>query len=682
MKKTLIICEKPTAATKIAAALADKRPKKQDFNGVPYYEFSKDGGTIVVVSALGHLFTLKNTRPMREYPIYDIAWVPSYEVDKRALRSQGFVEAITELAKGADEFINATDFDIEGAVIGFNVLNYLCGGDAPKRAKRMKFSTLTTDELVEAYDNLLPKMDAGMVDSGLARHLLDWYWGMNVSKAMSASVEAAHGRFAKLSAGRVQTPTLKILQERELEIRAFKSDPYWVIELLFKLDGMEIAAAHKTDRFFDKPQADRVRKVCKGKPAKITKITTRKYTKMPPPPFDLGQLQAEAYRCFGYTPARTQQLAQSLYDGALISYPRTSSQKLPPAIGYAKIIKRLSKVTTYKKLAEKLLARDELVPHEGSKTDSAHPAVYPTGEKAGRLQGPKKRLYDLITRRFLATFSDPAVKESVRVDLDVAGEQFHLNGRRTLELGWLEFYGPYGATEEVILPELKEGQELKPETLSFEEKETQPPPRYNPASIVKEMEERNLGTKATRAPILQNIYNRNYITGTPIEVSELGMKIMKSLIKYCPEIASEELTTHFEKEMEEIQAGTRNKDEVLEEAKERLSAVLEQFRKSELKIGKVLGIAYRDTMRKQKMLGACIKCHEPMKIIVSRKTKKRFAGCTSYPKCTNSYPLPQRGYITSLDKVCEECGTPVIQVKRMGTRPYRMCINHKCITKA
>lgn len=682
VRRTLIICEKPSAAAKIASALAEKRPKKEELNGVPYYQFRQGGKELVVVPALGHLFTLKNVKPMHDYPTYDIKWVPAYEADKRAGRSKAFVEAIQKLAEDTEEFINATDYDLEGAVIGYNILKYLCGDDAPKRARRMKFSTLTTEELREAYQNLLPKLDTGLIDSGLARHLLDWYWGMNLSKAMSAAVEAAYHRFAKLSAGRVQTPTLKILLEREREIQAFKPQPYWVIGLLFEIEGQEIEASHKIEKFFNKERAEKVRRICEGKPAKVIKITTRKFCKSPPVPFDLGLLQSEAYKCFGYTPARTQQLAQGLYDAALISYPRTSSQKLPPAIGYTGIIKRLGRIRGYKKLAESLLKKKELKPREGRKTDPAHPAIYPTGEVPKGLKGPQKKLYDLIARRFFSTFGDPTVKEGIRVDLDVAGQPFCLHGRRVLEKGWLTYYGSYGAVDEILLPKLEEGQELIPKKLIFEEKETQPPPRYNPASIIKEMEARNLGTKATRAPILQNVYDRNYITGNRIEVTELGKKTIDALLKYCPEIASEDLTAYFEREMEAIQEGKRDKDEVLEEAKEKLGEILGKFRRHQVEIGKVLGEAYRKTVRKQKMLGECPKCGGQMKIVVSRRTKKRFAGCLNYPRCNNSYPLPQRGYITALGKTCQECGTPMIQVKPAGRRPYRMCLDPNCVTKA
>ena len=683
MGKTLIVCEKPSAAVKIASAIAEKRPKKGEFNGVPYYEFKHGGKQMVVIPALGHLFTLKNLQPMRDYPFYDIDWVPSHEADRKAKRTQVFVEAIRELAKDASDYISACDYDLEGSVIAFNVLRYLCGAESVKRAKRMKFSTLTAQDLRQAYEQLMPRLDFELIDAGIARHVLDWYWGMNLSKAMSAAVEAAQQRFAKLSAGRVQTPTLKILVEREREIKAFKAEPFWVLGLLIELEGKEVVAEHATPRFSDKAEAERALAACKDKPARVSTIQTRKYRRPPPIPFDLGLLQLEAYRCFGYTPMRTQQIAQALYQAALISYPRTSSQKLPPTINYAGIIGRLGEVSKqYKKFADELLRMPELKPNEGKKTDPAHPAIFPTGEKPEKLAGPQQKLYDLIARRFFSVFGKPALAESMRVELDVGGQPFFLRGRRVLEEGWLAYYGRYGATEEIILPQLSEGQQLAVKEVKFEEKETQPPPRYNPSSIVKEMEARNLGTKATRAAILQNIYIRGYIFGNQITVTDLGIEVIDSLLKHCPEIVSEELTAQFEREMEAIQEGKRDKEEVIEKARAELDKLLKKFRTHQLEIGKQLGEAYRITRQKQRIMGTCPKCGGNLKIVVSRATHKRFVGCSNYPKCTNSFPLPQAGMIISLGKTCKQCGAPMIQVNRIGMRPYRMCLDPKCPSKA
>jgi DNA topoisomerase-1 len=683
MTKTLIVCEKPTAAVKIATALTEKKPKKRELNGVPYYEFERDGRQVVVVPALGHLFTLKNLRPLRDYPVYDIDWVPTYEADRKAKRTQFFVEAIKELAKETADYIVATDFDIEGSLIGRNVLKYICGDEAVNRAKRMKFSTLTAEDLCRAYEQLMPHLDFEIIDAGIARHVLDWYWGMNISLAMSTAVKVAEQRFAKLSAGRVQTPTLKILVEREKEIKAFKPEPFWVLSLLLEIDGMEVVAEHATPRFFERAEAERALAACKDKPAKVSSIQTRQYRRSPPIPFDLGALQSEAYRCFGYTPMRTQQLAQDLYLAALISYPRTSSQKLPPSIGYAKIMEQLGRVSKqYKEFADELLALPELVPSEGKKTDPAHPSIYPSGERPEKLTGPHQKLYDLIVRRFFSVFGKPALVESVKVELDVGGQPFYIHGRRVLDEGWLKYYGRYGATEEVILPELREGQVLTVRELKFEEKETQPPPRYNPASIVKEMEARNLGTKGTRAPILQNIYGRGYIFGNQITVTDLGIEVVDSLLKYCPEIVGEELTAQFELEMEAIQEGKRDKEEVIAKARVELNKILDKFKQHQLEIGKQLAEAYRVTRMKQRILGKCSKCGGDLRVIVSRATHKRFVGCSNYPKCTNTFPLPQAGMIISLGRTCEQCGAPMIQVNRTGMRPYRMCIDPKCSSKA
>lgn len=682
MPKTFVICEKPSACAKIAAALAPRRISQKEKRGVPYYEFELDGKEMVVAPALGHLFTLKNTRPMRDYPVYDVDWVPTHEVDKKA-RTKAFVEVIKSLASGADDFISACDYDMEGSVIAYNVLYYLCGEGAVDRAKRMRFSTLTTTDLRKAYEDLVPRLDFEMIDAGIARHLLDWLWGINVSKALSASVEASDQRFAKLSAGRVQTPTLKILSEREKLIKAFKPEPFWLLGLLLDLEGTEIVAEHETKRFFDKAEAEKARAASDVKAAKVIEVEARQYRRPPPVPFDLGTLQAEAYRNFGYTPFRTQRLAQDLYQAALISYPRTSSQKLPPSINFEEIIASLGRISPqYGKISKELLSRQRLVPQEGKKTDPAHPAIFPTGETPQNLTGPPQKLYDLIVRRFFSVFGSTALLEGIKVEFDAGGEKFNVRGRRVLEAGWMEYYGRYGATEEVILPPMKKGQKLDVKRVIFEEKETQPPARYNPASIVKEMESKNLGTKATRASILQILYTRQYISGNQINVTDLGLQIVDALEKYCPEILSEELTSRFEGQMESIQEGKVKKEEVVEAAKVELDVILKKFKQYQLEIGKELAEAVRVTRAQQWVVGKCPKCGGDLRIIRSRASGKRFVGCSTYPGCSHSRPLPQVGSVVPLHRECPQCKEPMIQVYRSGRRPYRMCINPDCPSKA
>ncbi|TDA30138.1 MAG: DNA topoisomerase I, partial [Hadesarchaea archaeon] len=414
--------------------------------------------------------------------------------------------------------------------------------------------------------------------------------------------------------------------------------------------------------------------------AVVRGVEVRQYRRLPPIPFDLGTLQAEAYRCFGYTPLRTQQLAQDLYLAGLISYPRTSSQKLPPTIGYRGILKRLGEMGEYRKAVESLLAKGELKPREGEKTDPAHPSIYPTGEKPEGLTGPQRNLFDLIVRRFLAVFGDQAVVEGTRVELMCGDQVFHLSGRRVVERGWLDLYGKYAEAEEVPLPPLEEGQKLRVKEVRLERGETQPPPRYNPASIVREMAERGLGTKATRAVILQNLYERGYIHGERITVTELGMGVVEALREHCPEIVSEELTASFEREMDAIQEGRVRKEEVMERARIKLEEILGKFREKEEEIGEKLAESYRRTRLAQRTLGRC-RCGGELRVILTRNGK-RFAGCSNFKRgCRVTYPLPSSGTILVLGKTCRQCGTPLIQVRRPGKRPYRMCLEPGCPTK-
>jgi DNA topoisomerase-1 len=257
-----------------------------------------------------------------------------------------------------------------------------------------------------------------------------------------------------------------------------------------------------------------------------------------------------------------------------------------------------------------------------------------------------------------------------------------LTGLKTLEPGWTALYGKYAGREEVILPEMAVGDTLPVAKVEQLAKETQPPARYSQGSVLKEMEQRGLGTKATRAQILQTLYNRGYIIGKSIEVTDLGTKLSDVLEKSVPDIVSEKLTRHFEQECEDVQFGKAKRDEVVDEAKAALTKICNQFRKKEKSAGDVLTKAIIESQEKQSRLGTCFKCGGIVRMHRLWHTKKRFAGCSGYPKCDFSAPLPAMGYITALEKTCEQCKTPIIQVQREGARPFRMCLDIRCPTKA
>ncbi|MBI4010603.1 MAG: DNA topoisomerase I [Candidatus Aenigmarchaeota archaeon] len=722
MSYTLIISEKPDAARRISESIADSKPKAVEKNGAAYYEFTVKGKKHVCVPAVGHLFVLnpkKNTKSKGwNYPVFDLDWTPTYS-RKGTEWTEKYFKNIAGLVEGAKDFIDAADVDNEGEVLLYNILRFICNA---KDAKRMKFSTLTKDELIESYNTMDKHIMFPMVEAGLTRHELDALWGFNLTRALTLALKSNGKKvFAILSTGRVQGPALHMLLEKELEIRKFKPTPFWQLELHIKLDGKDVVANYEEDRIWKEEEAEKILKKSKGKDAVVKDIKKKQYKQNPPVPFNTTDLQSEAYAQFKFSPTQTLSIAESLYQAGFISYPRSSSQKLPPSIGYQKILKAIGKLAPYQKFAEELLKK-ELKPAEGARDDPAHPAVYATHEapELKKLNPHQKKIYDLIVRRTLSTFGDVATRESNTVSLDVGGNKFIIVGKRTIEPGWTKVYAPYMSAEELILPELKIGQTVKVSKLDLLSKETQPPGRFSQGSIVKELEKRNLGTKATRAEILQTLYDRGYITGKSIQVTKLGEAVVKALKENSPNIVSEELTKHFENEMEQVFNGKKKRDKVVEQAKHVLADILEEFKKNEKKIGEKLAEALMVSREEDRTLGTCLDCKTGQtKVFFSRFTKKRFAGCSNYfrcakckftrnackckcgicgglkgkckdtwkdkkwlPSCQTGFPLPAIGKITSMKKQCEVCKWAMIQVWRKGSRPFRMCINHKCSSKA
>ena len=684
-KYTLIITEKPDAANRIAMALdANGKPKKTVENGVPYYQAYRNGN-IVVVPALGHLYTVNSKeKAKRDYPVFDYQWVPRYLAERGASRIRVWLKVIAELAKNAEGFVDACDFDIEGSIIGYSILKYACGGKE-ETAKRMKYSTLTKEELQESYAHLLPNLDFALVKAGLTRHEVDWLYGINLSRALTTAAKSSSGQYATLSTGRVQGPTLKFLEAREKTIKCFVPTPYWSITAKISIDGSVFEVEYEK-LLESKAEATTITEACKTKEGQIEIVAVKEFEQNPPLPFDLGALQSEAYRIFRYTPMRTSNIAQHLYLDALISYPRTSSQKLPPAIGYQTILRKLGKVPAYAKHAGELLSKPALKPNEGKKYDPAHPAIYPTGNLSEKpLAVVERNIFDLIVKRFMAVFGEPAIRQSVKITVSINGNNFHLDGIRTLSEGWLRFYKPYVQLKDVSLPPLTEGQKISVKRVVLKDNFTKPPPRYNPRSLLLKMEKEEIGTKATRAATIQTLYDRKYVHGSDsLVVSDLGFEVIEVLVKYCPTVVSPELTRKLEEKMNEIQKGTETKENVLQNAIEILKPVTSELKEKEAAIGAQLSQALKKSRLEEKIVGACPKCPDGKLVILhSKKTGKRFVGCTNYfeGKCNAAFPLPQSGTVKPLSSACKSCGWPTLRVWLKGKRPWKLCLNPNCSSK-
>ena len=383
-KYTLIITEKPDAASRIASALdAEGKAEKKVESGVHYY-VAKRHEDIVVVPALGHLYTVASKkRGKRGYPVFDFQWVPRYLAERGAARIRVWLKVISKLAENADKFIDACDYDVEGSIIGYSILKYACDGKETA-AQRMKYSTLTKEELEHSYADPLSSLDFSLIEAGLTRHEVDWLYGINLSRALTAAAKNYSGRYATLSTGRVQGPTLNFLETRERRIKCFVPTPYWNIKAKVKVGRRVFEVEYEKNPVEIKAEAEAIIDSCKDQDGETEKVELTEFQQMPPLPFDLGSLQSEAYRLFRYTPIRTSSIAQRLYLDALISYPRTSSQKLPPAIGYQVILKKLGKNREYAKLTAELLAKPVLKPTEGKKIDRPCPPRYLSHRKPAK----------------------------------------------------------------------------------------------------------------------------------------------------------------------------------------------------------------------------------------------------------------------------------------------------------
>ena len=659
----VIICEKPKASEKISSALSKNSVKKK-YKKVSYYEFEENGNKTTVLAAVGHLYSLA-PRNKKQGRLFDVEWVPLYEKDKQKKYVKDYVDAIKKFSKNADRFVHACDYDIEGTLIGYNTMKYACGEKSFDNAVRMKFSTLTDEDITAAYENPMD-IDFNQVDSGIARHVLDFLFGVNISKSLTDSVMQATKRYIQLSAGRVQTPTLAILVEREKEIQKFIPEPYWVIKADLEVPDIEegITADHKAGKIFDKNVADEIFADCEGKDALIDSIDLKETVKTPPFPFDLGSLQSEAYAIFGFSPKKTQQIAQNLYTEGFTSYPRTSSQKLPKSIGVEKILKRLSYNASFKHQVAKL--KKPYKPNEGKKTDEAHPAIHPTGVLPKELTTDYRKLYELITYRFISVFGENGILESMKTYLKIGNQDFNFSRKRMAKMGWMDLT-PFKKLDADVFPSIKEGETLTVKDIRSEEKETKPPARYNQASLIRELEKRGLGTKSTRANIISILYNRKYVEGKKIKVNELGEHLIDTLKKYSNKITSEELTREFESQLEEILEGTVDKNLIIERAKVEVNSILDDIENNKLKVGEELYRSYRES----RVVGKC-KCGQNL-ILIDRPKGSTFVGCSGYPDCKSTYSMPMGA--TVLKTICEECGLPLIS---FGKPRQRACLDPKC----
>ncbi len=598
---TLVLAEKPKAASAIARALSS-RPIKCSKWGVPYWVTFYNGERVLIASTAGHMFALDTSK--RGIPVFEYQWVPRWEAERRVTHLRKFYRLLSWLSQGARLVVNACDYDIEGSVIGYLIISILF---KRKDYRRMKFSSLTETELRRAFSNLLPP-DTNMVEAGLCRHELDWIWGINCSRALMEAYKKATGKKIVLSAGRVQTPTLVEAIDNYIDYVTNIPLPQYTLTATLAHGQEKFEAKHSQSPFEKRADAEAIAEKAKRTGVGVVaSIRKEKHSIPPPPPFNLGDLQEEASRLYGYSPYRTQKIAESLYLNALISYPRTNSQKLPPTINHSGILESLAKMGYAEEAREVLRYNPSLTPRQGTKTDPAHPAIYPTGKKPVKLSEPERRIYDLIVRRYLAAFMPPALIEKATVTIDVEGEKFIAEGTIVVRESWMKYYPR--KTREKRLPELARGESVKVLRTRITESFESRVKRYNKTSLLTWMESVGIGTEATRAQIIETLFDRKYLERDKggIKPTRLGIAVSLTVSRFFPKLTSVGLTREFEEKIEDVRRGVKSRTDVVEEAKRVVKRLVEEMQEKMLEAGETMA-AY---LNPQANIEKCPLCNLP-----------------------------------------------------------------------
>ena len=426
--------------------------------------------------------------------------------------------------------------------------------------------------------------------------------------------------------------------------------------------GKRFSAQHSTRRFLDKEEAAKVFKKL-GKQAELKEIENGKKTDQPPTPFNTTGFISAA-NSIGLSPANAMRIAESLYTNGYISYPRTDNTVYPDTLDLRAQIE-IFKEGPFREYANALLEKPELIPTRGKKETTDHPPIFPASlAKESDLKEDEWKVYELVVRRFFATFAGPSEWETMRLRLDIDGEEFRANGARLVEPGWRWYY-PYNAPEDRVLPELREGDFLKLIKKEMLDRETQPPGRYGQGRLINIMEELGLGTKATRHEIISKLYSRAYIHGNPVQPTNTSFAVMDALEKYSPTITKPDMTKLLEENMDKIAEGKIKEAAVLEESREMLKQVFSELDKNRDKIVESLQAG----LREDKIIGNCSECGNELMIRRSKRGS-RFIGCNNYPNCTFSLPLPKSGQIIVTDKFCEAHGLHHIRIINLGKRAW------------
>lgn len=580
MGKILVLAEKPSVGRDIARVLGCKNEK----NG--YIEGSK----YIVTWALGHLVTLADPETYdKKYKSWEMNDLPILPKELKTVvikkTSKQFNTVKAQLNRNdVDEVVIATDAGREGELVARWIIEK---AHIKKPIKRLWISSSTDKAIKEGFTKLRDGRDYNnLYYSAIARAEADWIVGINATRALTTKYNAS------LSCGRVQTPTLAIISKREDEIRNFKPKDYYTLDVLTEKGGSYLKLSwhdrNNSTSTFNKDKIEKIKKKVNNKDLKIVDVKKSNKKKYSPALYDLTELQRDANKIFGYSAKETLSIMQKLYEHhKVLTYPRTDSRYLTDDI-VDTLKDRIKAVNTseYSKVCMKLL-KTKIKPNKSFVDNSKvsdHHAIIPTEERVflGDLSDKERKIYDLVVKRFLSVLCPPFEYEQTTIKGVCEGETFTANGNKINKLGWRENYTveddeTYGGIIDVNV-----GKVLNIESVKIESKKTNPPSYLNEATLLTEMEKNNLGTVATRADIIEKLFNSFFVEmkNKEIHITSKG----RQLLDLAPaDLKSPELTAKWEKTLTDISKGKSKKNDFINQMKNYSKTIVKEIKNSENK---------------------------------------------------------------------------------------------------
>lgn len=636
MAKNLIIVESPAKARTI-----------KNFLGKDYE----------VIASKGHIRDLPKTS--FGIKIEDDKFIPQYRVTKD---HQQIAKELKEKAKKADTIYIATDEDREGEAIGFHIAHVI--GKNPDELPRIVFHEITKSAIKKALEN--PRqLDINRVNAQQARRLLDRIVGYKLSPLLNKKIQKG------LSAGRVQSAALKLVVDREREIKEFKPKEYWTIEGIFKnKEGNLIKYNGKKIEKFDiktKEEAEKIVDELKPLEYVVSKIEKKITTSKSPAPFMTSTLQQVASSELGFSPRKTMQIAQKLYEGVktpvgetgIITYMRTDSLNIAKEAQDAAI--KFIKENIGEEYAE-----PKTYTTKNQTAQEAHEAIRPVDVRLtpedlkNYLTKDELKLYRLIYNRFLASQMKDAKFETQNIYISNEKGEFKISGKRLIFDGYYKVYGKPSA--DTLLPEFKENEKLKLDNIKATQHFTKPPERFTEASLIKKLESLGIGRPSTYAPTITLLQNRNYVEvkEKKLHPTEIAFTVIEILEKHFPNIVDANFTANMEEMLDNIASGSKNWQEML---KEFYYPFMELIQKGEKEI---------PSQKISKPIGElCPECGAPL--VIRKGRFGEFIACSSYPKCKYTRAIEEKEQ--KVDVKCDKCGADMV-IKRGKRGEFLACSNY------